>query len=63
MNLTGEKAAVRGEKVSIPDIKYTIIGTVGYGKVEMSIGDDQDEDNAVSRKSHSSQHHDGKHKS
>ena len=44
MNLTGEKAAVRGEKVSIPDIKYTIIGTVGYGKVEMSIGDDQDEE-------------------
>ena len=44
MKLTGEKAAVRGEKVSIPDIKYTIIGTVGYGKVEMSIGDDQDEE-------------------
>lgn len=33
-----------GEKVSLPDAKFLVIGTVGYGKVEMSIGDDQDEE-------------------
>ena len=44
MGLTGDKVEGIGNKVSIPDVKYTVIGTVGYGKVEMSIGDDQDEE-------------------
>ena len=38
------QAAKAGDKVSLPDVKYVVIGTVGYGKVEVSIGDDQDEE-------------------
>jgi len=33
-----------GDRVGIPDVKFTMSGTVGYGKVEIYIGDDTDED-------------------
>ena len=37
----GKKA---GDRVTIPSVKFTMSGKVGYGKVEISIGDDTDEE-------------------
>ena len=33
-----------GDRVTIPSVKFTMSGKVGYGKVEVSIGDDTDEE-------------------
>lgn len=33
-----------GDRVTIPSVKFTMSGKVGYGKVEISIGDDTDEE-------------------
>lgn len=33
-----------GKRVTLPDIDFQFIGTVGYGKVEISLGDDNDEE-------------------
>ena len=37
----GKKA---GDRVTIPSVKFTMSGKVGYGKVEISIGDETDEE-------------------
>jgi len=41
-NTSGEKDP--RERVTIPSVKFTMSGTVGYGKVEIFLGDDTDED-------------------
>lgn len=33
-----------GDRVTVPSVKFTMSGKVGYGKVEISIGDDTDEE-------------------
>jgi len=43
-NFTGKTDKKAGDRVSIPDVKFSMSGTVGYGKVEVNIGDDTDED-------------------
>lgn len=38
------KSKKAGDRVTIPSVKFTMSGKVGYGKVEISIGDDTDEE-------------------
>lgn len=39
-----DKDSFIGDKVTLPDISFKIIGTVGYGKVEVGLGDASDEE-------------------
>ena len=40
---TGKRKEI-GDRVTVPSVKFTMSGKVGYGKVEISIGDDTDEE-------------------
>jgi len=37
-------AKEKGDRVTLPNVKFDISGTVGYGKVEIFLGDDTDEE-------------------